>query len=361
MKLALAAVALATTVARAVPAHHPRIKTVTIDYNYTSFHHNELHYVIDAKPGGGFQLADKAVDGAAIDALYIALTGLHAVDRVQRCISHTDDYPAFKVTIEGERPIELASNSNCHLGVPWMVTERGKLSAQYNGAVGIAVHQLLAAIDPEHWKTPPDSPEAFTGLGGEFMRLDEFTGIQQPRSPATACAKSLRTDPRIHAALGADIVVSHLTLGCDLGASSDCAVPSASASFRWEGVDFTFDLPCLNGKIDANTTVIADLTDVRAFLESKPVSTLKALASNPPHVSREDTWQVETWDDFPSLQYAPGRLVVRARAIATEHGPGGGAFWKALGLDAKQLTHEDKALLLVETSATLDFAGKLIR
>jgi hypothetical protein len=395
MRLTFAAIALAATAAHAAPAHRPTVKTVTIDYTYRSFHRSEMHYVIEAKPGGGFELTDKkvsdspigrapaarrgsndgsgapaassgdaarvSVDAAPIDALYTTLTGLHEVDSVQRCISHTDDYPKFTVTIDGERPIELASNSNCHLGVPWMVTEHGKLAAQYNGAIGIAVHELLAAIDPDHWTHRPDTPEAFTGLGNERMMLDEFTGIQQAGSPATACAKSVETNPRIRAALGEDVHVSKLQLNCDLSTSSDCAIPTATVSFRWQGVDVTFDVSCLKGQVDASAAFIADVTDARSFLESKPVATLKSLAKNGPRVTRGDTWRVETWDELPTLEYAPGSLVVRARAIATEHGPGGGAFWKALGLDAKRLTHENKALLLVETLATLDFAGKLIQ
>ncbi len=395
MKLTLAAIALAATAAHAAPAHRPSVKSVTIDYTYSSFHHDEMHYVIEATSGGAFELTDKkvqdwpvgrprparhgsnkgpaspaagsggaqrvSVDPGAIDALYTALTGLHPVDSVQRCISHTDDYPKFTVTIDGERPIELASDSNCHLGVPWMVTEHGKLAAQYNGAVGIAVHDLLAAIDPDHWTHGPDTPEASTELGIERIRFDDFAGVQQAGSPATACAKSLETNPRIRAALGEDVHVSKLALNCDLSTGSDCAVPIATVSFRWKGVDVTFDLSCLKGQVDASAAFIADITDARSFLESKPVATLKSLAKNAPRVSRGGTWLVETWEELPTLEYAPGSLVVRARAIATDHGPGGGAFWKALGLDAKRLTHENKPLLLVETSATLDFEGKVIQ
>jgi len=358
MKLALAAIALAATVVHADPAHRPKVKSVTIDYKYTSFHRNELHYVIEAKPGGGFQLKDKAVDSAVVDALYAALTGLHSVDSVERCISHTDDYPSFKIAIDGERPIELASDSNCHLGVPWIVTEHGKLAAQYNGAIGIALHQLLAAIDSGHWKTGPDSPEALMGLGGERVRLDDYTAGDPAGTPAAACAKTIETDPRIHVALGEDIHISMLLLACDLGTSPECTLPTATASFLWQGFAATFEFPCLNGKVDFTKAVAADLTDLRAFLESKPMRVLKGLATKPPRVDREGPWVVETWrEDLPALQYAPGRLVVEARAVS-EHGPGA-AFWKALGIDPKPLTQKDAASFI--TSATLDFAGKLVK
>src|SRR5579863_1366947 len=117
-------------VAHARPPHGA--KRVAIDYTYTSFHHDEKHYLIEWT-ADGYISGKRAIDGKVIDALYAALTELHDSDSEQRCISHTDDYPEFTVTVDGDEPLEVATKSNCHDNVPWNITRKGKRYAQYNG------------------------------------------------------------------------------------------------------------------------------------------------------------------------------------------------------------------------------------
>jgi hypothetical protein len=171
MRLALLITMLAVTVAHADDAKPPSgAKRITIDYTFTSFHRNELHYKLEWNKTEYRADNQKSVDPKLIEALYASLTGLREFDEDIRCISHTDDYPHFAITIEGDHPVTITTDSNCHANVPWNVTQNAKHYAQFNADIPKVVYKLLAAVDPDHWKGRADSPEAFTSLGMEIVR-----------------------------------------------------------------------------------------------------------------------------------------------------------------------------------------------
>ena len=339
-------------VASAGPSHGA--KRVTIDYTYSSFHHDERHYTVEWKTTG-YVAGKRAIDGKVIDGLYDALTGLHDSADEQRCISHTDDYPEFTVTIEGDDPLVVSSKSNCHGYVPWNVTRKGKRFAQYNGQAGRAVRALLFAIDPDHWKRPPDSPEATMDMGTEYVPIAEYRP-GDTTTPAGSCARELEHDARSRELFGEAVTVGELVLVCDLSASPECTATIAASKLRWDGVEAQLELPCTGGHVDfaAGTARIAEL---HRLLDSKPVRALVKLSGRTPRLFFAGTWRILASDgDLPDLDYEPGTAAIEARA-ASEHGPGGVAFWKALGLDAAKLTKVQDGFSV--TSATLDFDGRV--
>lgn len=146
-----------------------------IGCTYSSFHRNELHYTLDWNKTEYRTDTRKAIDGKLIEALYASLTSLREFDDDIRCIAHTDDDPHFTITIEGDRPVVINADSNCHANVPWNVIRNGKHYAQFNADIPKAVYPLLAAVDPDHWKGRADGPDAFTDLGVEIVDLGELS------------------------------------------------------------------------------------------------------------------------------------------------------------------------------------------
>ena len=349
---------LVTGAALAEPKPTRGVTRIVIDYTYASFHRNEMHYKVEWK-GGQYKSGKRVVDAKAIEGLYAALTSLRESDQPLRCISHTDDYPEFTVTVEGETPLVVSSTSNCHRNVPWNITMKGKQFAQFNGDAGRAVDALLAAVDPKTWKSAPDSPEASTMMGGEYVVLDNYVAGKAGTGLASACAKDVESSPRVKQLLGESVVVSELGLVCDLGTSADCGQLVAAAKFVWDGVEAQVELPCSKGTIDTSAATAASIADLKKLLDSKPVRALVRLASKPPRVWENRGWRIETMDlDLPSLDYSPGGKGIEARGIG-ERGPVGVKFWKELGLDAKKLTKPPRDGFY-ETTATLDFNGRIV-
>ena len=164
------AVGVASANPQAKPPHGAM--HIAIDYTWQSFSKDEAHYKLDWN-GTTYTVGKRKVDAKLIDALYASLTGLHDASDPLRCISHTDDYPAFVVAIDGDEPLKIESQSNCHAYVPWNVTRAGKLQAQFSGDIWHALSPILAA-SADRWKTGGNSPIATTAFGGEMVGLGEF-------------------------------------------------------------------------------------------------------------------------------------------------------------------------------------------
>jgi len=359
MRTALALLMLLTAAVAADPKKPPHgIKTIQVDYTYASFHSNEAHFKVQWSKGA-FRTGKRTVDGKVIDALYVAaMIGIRESDHDLRCISHTDDYPGFTITIEGDEPLVVRSDSNCHGHVPWNIVARGKQYVQFSGDVGHAVDALFAAIDPASWKV--DSPEAYTMMGGEYVELDRYTGANGTGA-AAACAKDLESSPAARKVFGAAVKVTELDLACDLTSSADCSKTQASAAFAWAGLAAKVDLPCSNGALGLDAAAVASLAQVKAFVESKPVRALVKLSpSGPPRMWNNGGWEIESMeDDMPRLSWMPGAKVIEVRAVG-DRGPGGTKFFRELGLDAKKLTQPPRDSFY-ETTATLDFTGRITR
>jgi len=235
---------------------------IAIDYEFTSFQRDERHYVIEWAKSGGYRTGSRAVDPKLVDALYASLTALRAADEPLRCISHTDDYPRFTVTVEGSEPLEVSTQSNCHGYVPWNIKRDGKQLVQFTGAVGGAVHGLLAAAEPERWKTPFEGRHA---MGFERVVVSHYAPGAVTTSAAGTCALDLKKRGR--PVFGEQVKVAELDLACDLGESPDCTAVTARATIVWTGVEVAVDLACPRGKVDLATNVRARFEPVKKFLD----------------------------------------------------------------------------------------------
>jgi hypothetical protein len=362
MRLAVLISMIAATVAHADDGKPPAGATrITIDYTYTSFHRNELHYKLEWNKTEYRSDTRKSIDGKLVEALYASLTGLREFDDDIRCMSHTDDYPRFTITIEGDSPVIVNTESNCHANVPWNVIRNGKHYAQFNADIPKAVYKLLAALDPDHWGGRADSPESFTAFGGEIVGLGEFSLELKRASPAAvACAKDLETSARAKKLFGEALAVSELALMCNLSSSPECRDTIAVATFLWDGVEADVELSCTKGVIEIPAPAAAQLTELRAFLDSKVARTLVRMAGkHPPRVWNNGSWMMEAMiDDGPMITFQPGTKTINIRSMG-DKGPGAVAFLKALGIDARRVTTKQGDAF--ETEANVDFNGHLVK
>lgn len=363
MRLALVITMIVVTVAHADDARPPAgAARITIDYTYSSFHGNELHYRLEWNKTGYRADTKKSIDGKLVEALYASLTSLREFDGDIRCLSHTDDYPRFTIAIEGDSPVILQTESNCHANVPWNVIRNGKHYAQFNADIPKAVYKLLAAVDPDHWKGRADGPDAFMSFGEEIVDLGEFSPAFKQASPAAvACVKDLETSPRVKKLFGEALAVSELGLMCSLSSSADCRDTIAQATFTWDGVEARVELPCTQGVIEISAPTAAKLTELRAFLDSKVARTLVRMAGkHPPRVWNNGSWMMEAMiDDGPMITFTPGTKTINIRGVG-DKGPSAVAFLKELGIAARRVTRKQGDAFF-ETEANVDFDGHLVK
>jgi hypothetical protein len=348
---------LAAGVVQADPKVKPPhgAKQLTIDYTWHSFSSDEWHTKI-AWNGTTYAAGKRTIDPKLIDALYASLTDLKDEPEELRCISHTDDYPNFKISVDGDEPIKISSESNCHAYVPWNITIAGKQRAQFSGDVYRALQPILAGAD-DRWKKGGNSPEASTYGGGEMVGLGEFEASTGTSSgDAGKCAHSLETNPQAKLVLG-DIKVTELQLGCDLGASKDCSADEAEAAFEWQGLTTQLDIPCTNGVVTLPATASTALTELKTFVMSNPVRALVKLSTRPPRLWNNGSWNAEgDFDGAPMLGWAPKSTTISARAFGQTLPV---AFWKELGIDPKPFAKKHDGFF--ELELVLDFAGKRVK
>ncbi len=332
MTRALALVMVVAGAAAAAPERPPYgIKAVVIDYTWGGLaSHQAAHYELHWN-GSAYTTGNRSLGATWIRELVTASAGGHASTRALQCISHTDDYPAFTIKLVGDTTDTISTTSNCLYHAPWNVERGGKMSAQFTSAIWTHMRSILQEVDPDKWKNASD------GEGSGSVILDELPGVL-----AAACASSIEHDVAIQHALGEVVHVDKLTLVCDLVDSPNCTTASADAAFRWRGVDAGLELACTDGKVDA-TSAIADAKSLR---DSKPVTALIKIARTTVRMSNtRGTWRIQASADLPTLYVRAGTTVITARGITT-------AFWKELGLPAKQLP--------ADKTAALDYAGKVV-
>ena len=332
---------------------------LSIDYRWQSFSRDERHYKL-AWNGTAYTAGTRAIDPKLVDALYASLVKLRPAPDPLRCISHTDDYPAFTIAIDGDEPVAIDSESNCHAYVPWNVAIGGKHLVQFDGSIWRALAPILVAAD-DRWKRGGNSPMASTAMGGEMVLLGAYkaSGVASgtPTGDAAACAHSLETNPQARAILGEPIAVSELELGCDLSASPECTTGESEATFAWQGLAARIDLPCTQGTVSLPRELVATLTELAGFVASKPVRTLVKVAHDPPRLWNNGEWNVESiGGGAPTLSWKPGTTTIGARSFGEPPSP---AFWKALGIDVSRLVSspaDDSKLEL-----QLDFRGNRVK
>jgi len=329
-------------------------KSIALDYTWQSFSSDEWHAKV-VWNGSTYKADKRTVDPKLIDALYASLTNLKDESEPLRCISHTDDYPAFKIVVDGDEPITITSESNCHAYVPWNITIGGKAHVQFNGDVYRALKPILAAAD-DRWKKGGNSPEASMGFGYERIGLGEYKAGTAPAGDAGKCARSLETNAQARLVLG-DIVVEELQLGCNLTESADCSAGHIGAAFVWKGLELEVELPCTNGQVSVAAPDVAAWTELQAFATSKPVRALVKLSSQPPRLSNNGEWNLQgDAEGAPDMSWTPKTKVIEARAFG-ETIPV--TYWKELGLDIKPLMKKTNGFY--ELNVKLDFAGKRIK
>jgi hypothetical protein len=328
---------------------------IAIDYKWQSFTRDSAHYTLEWN-GATYTAGTRAIEPALVDALYASLTQLHDVSEPARCFSHTDDYPQFTVTIDGDEPMTIASDSNCHAYVPWNVTRGDKTQAQYSGAIWRALEPVLAAA-ADRWKQGGNTPMATTSWGVEIVELGDYAIGGHDTGDAHACARSLETDAQAKQAFG-DVHVTEARVACDLSASADCSATTAETTFLWQGLHASIAIPCTHGQVALTPALLAEYLQVGAFLQSKPVRALVKLGAVAPQLRGDGDWEVEAFGDgLPILTWRPGTTVIHARSVGDE--PPSAPFWKLLGIDPKPLVKQRDGF--AELVVDLDYAGKRVR
>jgi hypothetical protein len=331
-------------------------KHIAIDYTWQSFSRDERHYKLDWN--GSQYKSDKAklVDAKLVAALYDALsTATREVPDELQCISHTDDYPAFTIKIDGDEPISITSRSNCHAYVPWNLKKDGKVYAQFDGNAWRALAPILAGLDGK-WHA--NEPMATTSTGGEMVGLGQYARNGQSNGDAAVCAHSFETNAQARQLFGDPIVIDEAAIGCDLGSSPDCSSDIAEARFAVDGLSAQIDFACTNGTASIAQASVALYRDLRRFLASKPVRVLvkHASADSPPRVWNNGSWSIEGDANMPMLDWDPRGTTISASAMGQPIDP---TFWRELGIDPKPLTKQENGY--AELKAKLDFSGKLVK
>jgi hypothetical protein len=358
MKHGLWLVVLVGAVSQAAPgAKAPHgAKKISIDYTWQSFSHDERHYKLEWD--GTHYVSDKKmqVDSKLVDALYASLTTTRETTDPLQCISHTDDYPAFVITIEGDEPLTLTSRSNCHAYVPWMVNKGGKLYVQFTGDAWRGLSPLLAAVDVK-WKA--NEPMATMSYGGEMVGLGEY-GNGQSIGDAEKCAHSFEINPQAKQLFGDPIKIDEAQLGCDLGQSADCTSDVAEAAFVINGINMQIDFACTNGVASIPPQAAKAYAELAKFTSSKVVrAVVKVSGTNPrPRLWNNGSWNIESGTEgVPMLDWDPKTNVIDARDFGGSKP--NAAFWKELGIDPKPLVKMRDGY--PELEVKLDLGGKIVK
>jgi hypothetical protein len=144
-----------------------------------------LDYQVVLREEGGYRLDDVHVQPEVVDALIASLTDLHPSQFSLVALSHTDDYPSWRIELvgdDGRRLLVYSSSTGNPGAAPWNVLDNGRLFAQYSGAVAQPMSDLFhspqgqpaAAFFPGGWDPdhvyfatagrPPQLSEGFEGL-----------------------------------------------------------------------------------------------------------------------------------------------------------------------------------------------------
>ena len=337
----LAALALP---AGADPAKPPHGATkISIDHERIGWQRSEEHHVIEWKGGRYVTATGTAVDAKLIDDLYASLGGLREATQKLRCRSHTDDYPKFKVVVEGAEPLVIESESNCGSYRPWSVEKGGKRFVQFSGQAWRGVGDLMAAVNKDWVKR-----RYRMSMGGmELIHLGDYPGSGEP----AACAKSFESDAQLKRLFG-DPTLRELSLTCDLHESADCSTTRAKATFSWRGVEVSLDVSCSGGAIKLPARFAETQAALTRLVDSKPVRALVKTAPKAPRLWKVNDWIVQVVEPgFPTLSWSEGATTIGARIVGASPHAG---YWKELGIDAARLPRRGSVV-----DVQLDFAGKL--
>lgn len=356
MKHGLWMLTLVVGVSQADPAAKPPhgATKISIDYEWQSFSHDEHHYKLVWDGTRYVSDKKKPIDGKLVDALYASLATTREATDPMQCISHTDDYPAFLIEIEGDEPLTLASQSNCHAYVPWVVSKGGKHFVQFTGDAWRGLSPILKELG---WTG--NSPIATTSGGGEMVGLGEYRSGTST-GDAEKCAHSFEINPQARQLFGDPIKIDEAELGCDLGQSADCTSDVAEATFAMSGINAQIDFACTNGVASIPPQAAQAYAELAKFTTSKVVRALvKVSGTNPrPRLWNNGTWNIESGaEGVPMLDWNPKTNVIDARDFG--NGKPNAAFWHELGIDPKPLVKMRDGF--AELEVKLDLAGRIVK
>ena len=144
-----------------------------------------LDYQVVRREGDGYLLGSLNIDTRVITSLIESLRDLHPTQFSLIALSHTDDYPSWRMEFvgsDGRRLLVYSSSTGNPGSAPWNVLDNGRLYAQYTGAIAEPMSDLFhspqgepaAAFFPGGWDPdyvffatagwPPQLTEGFEGL-----------------------------------------------------------------------------------------------------------------------------------------------------------------------------------------------------
>ncbi|MFT3696365.1 MAG: hypothetical protein QM831_24710 [Kofleriaceae bacterium] len=337
-------------VASASPHHG--VTKIQIDYEHTSFQDTEWHATITWN-GTAFVADKRVIDPKLIDLLYTSLGNTKPDTDPRTCNSHTDDYPDFKIAIDGDEPLRLESTSNCHAHVPWNITKGAGLGVQFTGEAWTGLSQLLAAVDGNQWKAATTPIPIYVGEQVSFGTYASDTPAKSGVVPAR-CAKAFEAHPQVRELFGA-ITIDHVEAFCVMSESKDCSSLLAQVTWDWGNVQNEETFPCVAGAITVPPTIVTEAQELRPWLATKVMRTLLGTSIQNP-IQFGDRYALTLRDRDFDVFWKPKTEVVE---LVSQNTPAAQSVWKQLGLDPKALLVKEDGLDVIK--AVVNFNGKLVK
>ncbi len=352
----VAAIAAIAAAAQAGPTAKPPYgaNRVAIDFSRSTLRgHDKRHYAL-VWNGTEYRTDNgNRVDAALIDALYAALTPTRETPDRLDCNSHTDDYPAFDIAIEGDDPVELTSTSNCGSYAPWNIERDGKLFVQFSGDAWGALASIFAAVDSTWHVGPWDSG------GGSVLLAIYSPADGASTGDAERCARSLEANPQLRRFFGAPIRVEQLGVSCNTSRSPDCSKPQTDGMIAFGPIEVHLDVTCTNGVGAVLPRSLDAYKPALGFVASKPVRALVAAMGSATAPLEFDgfSWAIDPdVAGIPRLSWVPGDRTIWLHAIGND--PPNAAFWHALAIDPKPLIGSVGGTPVIDEK--IDFAGAIV-
>ncbi|MFZ5857755.1 MAG: hypothetical protein ACOYZ6_13060 [Chloroflexota bacterium] len=131
-----------------------QIDKIEYVYDWWGLSEPQLGYEVISNSESGYHWNDKLIPAERIDDFLATITNLHPSQSLLVGIFHTDDYPTWQIELTGKdgNRILIYSESNENPGYgPWHVVYNGRIYAQYDGTIGLAIGRLFERGDEFVW------------------------------------------------------------------------------------------------------------------------------------------------------------------------------------------------------------------